>query len=66
VRDIAGGTAGGRTTVYEYMVRADCAGLGRPLPEGMGDEELEAALFPPLTAELAERRPLPDWRAVHR
>jgi transposase len=65
VREIARSTGAGRTTVYEYMVRADSAGIGWPLPDGIGDDELEAALFPPLTAELAERRPLPDWGQVH-
>jgi transposase len=66
VREIARSTGAGRTTVFEYMVRADSAGIGWPLPEGIGEDELEAALFPPLTAELAERRPLPDWAQVHR
>jgi len=66
VREIARSTGAGRTTVYEYMVRADSAGIAWPLPEDMGEDELEAALFPPLTAELAERRPVPDWRQVHR
>jgi transposase len=66
VREIARSTGAGRTTVYEYLVRADAAGLTWPLPQGMGDDEVEVALFPPLTAELAERRPVPDWRYVHR
>jgi transposase len=66
VREIARSTGAGRTTVYEYMVRADSAGIAWPLPEDMVEDELEAALFPPLTAELAERRPVPDWRQVHR
>jgi transposase len=66
VREIARSTGAGRTTVFEYLVRADAAGLSWPLPEGMGDDEVEAVLFPPLTAALAERRPTPDWRDVHR
>ena len=66
VREIARSTGAGRTTVYEYLVRADAAGLSWPLPEGMGHDEVEAVLFPPLTAALAERRPVPDWRYVHR
>jgi transposase len=66
VREIARSTGAGRTTVFEYLVRADAAGLTWPLPDGMGHDEVEAALFPPLTAELAERRPVPDWRHVHR
>ena len=47
-------------------MRAEGAGLSWPLPEGMDDEALEARLFPPATAELARRRPVPDWREVHR
>ena len=66
VREIARSTGAARTTVYEYLVRADGAGLTWPLPDDMDDDALEAKLFPPATAELAERRPLPDWRAVHR
>jgi len=66
VREIARSTGAGRTTVYEYLVRADSAGMGWPLPDGIGEDELEETLFPPLTTELAERRPLPDWRQVHR
>ena len=60
------GTGAARTTVYEYLVRAEGAGLSWPLPEDMDDEALEARLFPPATAELAQRRPVPDWREVHR
>ena len=66
VRDIAHSTGAARTTVYEYLVRADSAGLAWPLPDGLDDEALEAALFPPATAELARHRPVPDWREVHR
>jgi len=66
VREIARSTGAARTTVYEYLVRADGAGLSWPLPDDMDDDAVEAKLFPPATAELAERRPLPDWRAVHR
>ena len=66
IREIAEGTGAARTTVYEYLVRAEGAGLSWPLPEDMDDEALEAHLFPPATAELARRRPVPDWREVHR
>jgi hypothetical protein len=31
----------------------------------MGDDEVDAVLFPPLTAA-PERRPVPDWRYVYR
>jgi transposase len=66
IRDIAQSTGAARTTVYEYLVRAEAAGLAWPLPDDVGDEALEAKLFPPATAELARRRPVPKWREVHR
>jgi transposase len=66
VREIAANTGAARTTVYEYLVRAEAAGLSWPLPDDMDGEDLEAKLFPPATAELASRRPVPEWRQVHR
>lgn len=55
----------GRTTVREYLQRARRAGLSWPLPEGLTDEALEAAMFPaPGPADAP--RPLPDWGAVRR
>jgi len=66
LREIERSTGAARTTVHEYLVRAASAGLSWPLREDLGDQALEALLFPPLTAELARRRPLPDWAAVHR
>jgi transposase len=65
-RDIARSIGAGKTTVYEYLARAEAAGIGWPLPEDMDEEALEARLFPPPCAELAARRPVPDWRQVHR
>jgi hypothetical protein len=56
IREIAEGTRSARTTVYEYLVRAEGAGLSWPLPEDLDDEGLEARLFPPATAELARAR----------
>ena len=66
VADIATSVGVGRTTVYEYLARAEAAGVSWPLPEGVDEETLEQRLFPPPTAELAARRPLPEWREVHR
>lgn len=66
IREVAAGTGAARTTVYEYLVRAEGAGLSWPLPDDLDDEALEARLFPPATADLARRRPVPDWREVHR
>lgn len=65
-RDIAGSVGVGKTTVYEYVMRAEVAGLAWPLGEEMDDETLEARLFPPPSVELAASRPVPDWRHIHR
>jgi transposase len=66
-RQIAASTGAGKTTVAEYLARAERAGISWPLPEGMDATALDAALFPAAAAELANRgRPVPDWRAVHR
>ncbi|MGH9002149.1 MAG: IS21 family transposase [Acidimicrobiia bacterium] len=65
-RDIAASVGAGKTTVYEYLARAEAAGVGWPLPEGMDEAALDARLFPPPTGELAARRPVPQWREVHR
>ena len=37
----------GQNTVRRYVIRARGAGLGWPLPPDLGDEALEALLFPP-------------------
>ena len=42
------------------------AGLGWPLPEALTDETLEQQLYPPPAGIAKERRPQPDWAAVHR
>lgn len=53
------------TTVADHLRRAGRAGLGWPLPEGMSDAALEAALFAKEPAPPAETRPLPDWKHIH-
>lgn len=60
----SGGIA--RSTVAEYLRRAEAAGLSWPLPEGLSDAQLEAKLFPPPVAIPSDQRPLPDWSWVHR
>ena len=44
-RQIARCCGMGLGTVHEYLERAAAAGIGWPLPEGLGEEELEAKLF---------------------
>jgi len=63
-REIAASCRLGATTVGDYLLRAQAAGLSWPLPEGMDDEELDRRLFPP-TPGAAHERPLPDWPAIH-
>lgn len=53
-----------RDVVADYLTRATAAGLAWPLPPELGDTELEARLFPPLTASTS-RKPEPDWSVVH-
>ena len=52
--------------VNGYLNRARRAGLGWPLPDELDDARLERLLFPPPPDVPAERRPMPDWVAVHR
>ena len=55
------------TTVADYVVRAEHAGVGWPLPDDMDDVALEARLFAhPARPVLPALRPLPNWAEVHR
>jgi transposase len=64
-REIAQSVRASPTTVGEYLRRARLAGLAWPLPEGMTELALEAALFP-MPANARVKRPEPDWAALHR
>ena len=56
-----------RSTVREALKRAESAGLSWPLPEGMNDEALEAALYANRRSKRGYRRvEEPDWAGVHR
>lgn len=46
-RQIGPSVGVGRSTVAEYLRRAEVAGLSWPLPEGLDEVELERQLFPP-------------------
>src|SRR5215469_16986333 len=65
-RQIARSCGIGLSTVHDYLERAVGAGIGWPLPEGLGEEELEAKLFgnAPVVVR-AVQRPQPDWKALH-
>jgi transposase len=55
------------STVRETLSRLESAGLTWPLPEGIGDAELEAALYANRRSKRGHRRHVePDWPVVHR
>ncbi|WP_440998236.1 IS21 family transposase [Arhodomonas sp. SL1] len=53
----------GKTTVFRCLQRAEAAGVGWPLPEGLDDRELERRLYPTSGQRSAERGE-PDWAVV--
>jgi transposase len=62
-RVIARSVGVARSTVKEYLQRAEAAGLSWPLPEDLSESALEVRLFPP-PPESAVCRPLPDWPTI--
>src|SRR3990172_5009024 len=65
-RQAAAATGSPYSTIADHLARAQRAGLGWPLPEGMDDAALEARLFAKPEPPPSASRPLPDWRTVHR
>jgi hypothetical protein len=63
-RAIARACSIGKETVREYLCRAQEAGIGWPLPDGLDDEELERRLFASVLKSINERS-CPDWALVH-
>lgn len=66
VREIAAACGIGRTTVDEYLHRAEAARLSWPLADELTDEALTKHLFPPATKGDEPPRPMPDWAEVQR
>lgn len=64
IREIAAACNVGRTTVSEYVERAETAELSWPSAAELTDEELQNLLFPPDREKRAPARPLPDWNEV--
>ncbi len=64
-RQIAQSCGIARSTVAEYVRRAEAAGLSWPLPAELDDAELERKLFPPPVAISSEQRAVPDWSVVN-
>lgn len=55
-----------RSTVADYLRRAEVAGLSWPLPEGLDEEALERRLFPPLPSAQSRLFTEADWAEIHR
>ena len=55
-----------RSTVREYVERAQRAGLSWPLASGLDDGQLEALLFSSTPAESSEKWVLPDMEYIHK
>ncbi len=64
IRQIASACNIGRTTVSEYVERAEAAKLSWPSAAELSEEELQALLFPPERVKRVPSRPLPDWNEV--
>jgi transposase len=66
-RQVARSINASRSTVAEYLWRAEQAGLRWPLPEEFTDQELEERLFPPSPATVPRAaKLLPDFEYVYR
>ncbi len=72
VREIARSCGLPASTVSDYLVRAQGAGLGWPFPEGLDDQQIQEQLLNPTRGEgeavppARPPRPLPDWPEVHK
>ncbi len=65
-RQIARSCGIARSTVADYLRRAEAAGVSWPLPEWLDEATLEHRLFPPPPSIPAEQRPVPLWAEIHR
>ena len=65
-RKIAASLSIGVTTAGDVIGRVRRAGLSWPLPEDLSDEALERLVYPPTPVTAKDRRPQPEWAAVHR
>ena len=62
--DIAQSQNISKSTVYEYLLRAEKVNISWPLPNGISEQELYDKLFLP-AAQKSTPRPLPEWEKVH-
>lgn len=55
-----------RSTVGEYLRRAEVAGISWPLPADLSDTDLERRLFPPQETLPSGDRGSPDWNYINK
>jgi len=67
IREIARSCALPTSTVGDYLKRAEAAGLGWPVPEELGEEQLLAKLLGGAPGPVASQtvQDLPEWTQVH-
>jgi transposase len=67
-RQIARSVQISQSTVHDYLARFAQSGLSWPLPEGVGEAELEAAMFPaePTAEPVSGQRTMPDFVHIHK
>jgi len=65
-RQIAASCGASHSTIGQHLRRAEEAGIGWPLPEGLSETELEQRLFaqPQRIVGNTLARVMPDWAAV--
>jgi len=63
-RDIARSLGLSQGSVNAYLTRFTASGLSWPLPENVGEAELEARLFIRPSIPPSATRPLPEWATV--
>src|SRR3989304_4975276 len=65
-RQIAQSCQISRSTVADYLYRAEKAGIGWPPPEDLTDQQLEQRLFPPQGTVALSDKPLPNFDYLYR
>ena len=64
-RVIARSCCTSRSTIADYIRRAEAAGLKWPLPENQGDNQLSELLYPKNQRPSLKAAALPDWEKTH-
>ena len=65
IRAIAKACSIGKETVRAYLCRVSEAGSGWPIPEGLGDEEMEQRLFHS-ALKISGKMSSPNWGLIHK